>query len=248
MKYLFVFVQVTVGIIACVEVTTTVVTTATTTLPTTAVPSTTTPLSSTVTTTATLAPTTTTMNYCVEQNGMNQPLTIQPNQLTFNPSFDQTTPLSNINPTSTSSGINIPSNTQIKITLDQPTTLTVIYLPVDRPNKPSNVKQFAVAFIYQNGTITQPIFSTTASTSTTTTTTSSPSAAQTTTTPSPTALVPPSDASPRLDLSPNVDLPAQTTIVIMITSTINDADATGVRIDLYVFIFVTKFLGWIEQR
>jgi hypothetical protein len=100
-----------VGIIQCVIPTTTIITTGTTPLPTTAVPSTTILLSSTgkstsasSTTGTPLPPITTTMNYCVEENGMNQPLTIKPDQITFDSPSQQTISSTNINPTSTKPG------------------------------------------------------------------------------------------------------------------------------------------------
>jgi hypothetical protein len=71
---------------------------------------------------------------------MNQPFTITPDQVNSNPSPQPTTSLSCINPTSTTPGVDFPTpNPQINVTLDQPATLTVVYLPVDRPNQPSNV-------------------------------------------------------------------------------------------------------------
>jgi hypothetical protein len=237
---------VTVGFIACVEITTTSATTGTTPLPTTAVPSTTVPLSTTgtstgapSTTTTTLPPTTTTMNFCVEENGMNQPLTITSNQVQFDSPPTQST---DINPTPTTPGLTFTTpNPRISVTLTQPTTLTVIYLPVDRPNNPSNVQDFAVVLIYPNGTTSTPYTSTTPSTSAgTTTTTPTPSAgapSASSTTPSPTAVVPLSDISPRVDLPPNFDVPFNTVVTIMITSTTNGLNPTGVCI-----ICLTLFL------
>jgi len=210
------------GIVACVEVTTT--TTITTPL--------TTPTPSTTTTT--LPPTTTTMNYCVEENGMNQPLSISPQQVTSSPSNDQTTPLNNINPTLTSPGIDFPSpNPQINVTTNQPASLTVIYIPTNIPNQPTTVEQFTVTFVFPNGTTSQTFPSTTPSS--TTTTTPSPSTSvpgETTTTPSATSIVPPSGVSPQVDLPPNFKVPENTTIIIQITSTTNDSPATGVCITL----------------
>jgi hypothetical protein len=200
--------------IACIQITTTTVGTS--------------PL--TTGTTTTLAPTTTTMNFCVEEKGMNQPLTITPDQIQSNPQSQQTTPPGDINPTPGTPGLNYPSpNPQINVTLNQPTTLTVIYLPVDTPNKPSNVQTFQVVFVYPNGTTSTPFTSIIPSTSTTTT--PSPSAgapSQPLTTPSPTAVVPPSSASPQVDLPPNFQLPPNTIVVITITSTTNGSNPTGV--------------------
>ena len=109
------------------------------------------------------------MNYCTEEKGMNQPLTIQPNQVTSNQPFNQTTPPGDINPTTTTPGLNFPStNPLINITLDQPAALTVIYVPTDRPNQPTNVKQFVVVFVYPNGTTSEAFLSQIPSTSGTT--------------------------------------------------------------------------------
>jgi hypothetical protein len=226
---------VTIGFIACVEVTTTSATTSTTPLPKTAVPSTTVPLSTTgtttgapSTTTTTLPPTTTTMNFCVAENGMNQPLTITSDQVQFDSPPTQST---DINPTPTTSGLTFTtSNPRISVTLTQPTTLTVIYLPVDRPNNPSNVKDFAVVLTYPNGTTSASYTSTSPSTSSPTTSS---------TTPSPTAVVPLSDVSPRVDLPPNFDVPQNTVVTIMITSTTDGSNPTGVSNQFFVFMWVT---------
>ena len=127
------------------------------------------------TTTTTLPPTTTTINYCTEEQGMNQPLTIQPGQVTSNPLSNQTTPPGDINPTtSTTPGLDFPSpNPQINITFNQPATITVIYVPTDRPNQPTNVEQFVVVFVYPNNTSSQPFSSAILSPTTTTSTTPS---------------------------------------------------------------------------
>jgi hypothetical protein len=197
-----------VGIIACVEVTTT-----TSTLPTTP-------------TTTTLQPTTTTMNFCVEEQGMNEPLTLQPSQVTYQPSPDQTTPQGDINPKPTPTpGLTFSTTMtpKITVTLDQPTTLTIVYLPVDRPNKPSNVKEFTVQFTFPNGTNT-PAFTSVIPSPGASTTTTTPSGvpAQSTTTPSPTGVVPPSPISPQVDLPPNFQVPQNTSIVITITLTTDE--------------------------
>jgi hypothetical protein len=168
------------------------------------------------------------MNYCVEENGMNQPLTIQPNQVTSNQPFDKTTPSTgDINPTTSTPGLDFPStNPTINITLDQPAALTVIYIPTDRPNQPTNVEQFVVTFVYPNGT-TQSFASQTPSISGTTPSTGVPS--QTTTTlPTPSGVVPPSADSPQVDLPPNFQVPANTIVIINITSTEGNAPPTGV--------------------
>jgi hypothetical protein len=196
------------------------------------------------TTTTTLPPTTTTMNYCVEENGMNQPLTIQPNQVTSNQPFDQTTPSTgDINPTTTTPGLNFPStNPLINITLDQPAALTVIYVPTDRPNQPTNVEQFVVTFVYPNGTTSQPFPSQTPSISGTTPSTGVPSET-TTTLPTPSGVVPPSADSPQVDLPPNFQVPENTIVIINITSTEDNTPPTGVCIVFYVCSnFASKFI------
>ena len=227
------------------EVTTAGITTGTTPLPTTAIPSTTTPLSSTAmpistgtssTTTTPLPSTTTTMDYCTQQNGMNQPLTIQPSQVTFDSPSNQSPSSTDINPTSSTPGFTFTTpNPRISVTLDQPTTLTVIYLPNDRPNQPSNVRDFAVVFTYPNGTTTTPFTSTTAFTSSAVTSTTTPLAGAT---PGTTTVVPPSDVSPQVNLPPNTDLPANTIVMIMITSTTNGLNPTGVRDDFLSLFFL----------
>jgi hypothetical protein len=168
------------------------------------------------------------MNYCVEEKGMNQPLTIQPNQVTSNQPFDQTTPpTGNINPTSTTPGLDFPSTSPlINITLTQSAALTLVYLPTDRPNQPTNVQQFALVFAYPNGTLSEQYTSQTLSTSGTTTTTPSTGA--------------PSDVSPQVDLPPNFQVPNGTVLMIMITSTQNSEIPRGVSIDISCLIFRCK--------
>jgi hypothetical protein len=191
-------------------------------------------------TTTALPPTTTTMNYCIQEQGMNQPLTIQSNQVTSNPLPDQTTPLSNINPTSTTPGVNFTSMVpQINITLDQPAALTLIYLPVDSPNQPSNVNQFTVQFLYPNGTLSPELPSTIPSISGTTTTTPSTGApSETTTPPFISGFVPPSAVSPQVDLPPNFNVPANTTVIITITSTTDASYPYGVSV---LFLYFPPF-------
>jgi hypothetical protein len=200
----------------------------------------------TTTTTTTLPPTPTTMNFCTEEKGMNQPLTITPDQIQSNPSPTPTTPPGDINPTPGTPGLNYPSpNPQINVTLNQPATLTVIYLPVDKPNQPSNVQTFQVVFVYPNGTTSQPytsIIPSTSTTTATTTTTSSLSAgipSATSTPPSPTAIVPPSGLSPQVDLPPNFQVPSNTTVVITITSTTNGSNPTGVC-KIFISLYPSK--------
>ena len=165
------------------------------------------------------------MNFCTEEKGMNQPLTIQSTQVKFDVKPDATTPPGDINPKQTPTpGLTFSTKMTptINVTLDQPTTLTVVYLPVDRPNKPSNVNEFTIVFVFPNGTNTPSFTSVIPSAgASTTTTTPTPSGvtAQSTTTPSPTGVVPPSNVSPQVDLPPNFQVPQGTTIMITITST-----------------------------
>ncbi len=177
------------------------------------------------------------MNYCTQENGMNQPLTIQPNQVTSNQSYDQISPPGDINPTTSTPGLNFPStNPLINITLDQPATLTLIYLPTDRPNQPTNVDQFTIVFVYPNGTLSDEFTSQIPSASGTTTTTSSAGApSQTITTPSTIGVVPPSVGSPQVDLPPNFQVPNGVVLMIMITSTTDAASPYGVRITHFYF-------------
>jgi hypothetical protein len=191
---------------------------------------TTTGTSSTMTTT--LPSTTTIINYCTEENGMNQPLTIQPNQVTSSPPNNNTTP-SDINPTTTTTpGLDFSSpNPQINITFTQPAALTVIYVPTDRPDQPTNVEQFVVVFLYPNQTSSEAFPSETPSPTTTTTTTPSTGApSETSTTPSTSGIVLPSDVSPQVDLPPNFRVPEGTIVIINITSTTGGSPATGVCI------------------
>ncbi|CAF1682168.1 unnamed protein product, partial [Didymodactylos carnosus] len=115
-------------------------------------------------------------------------------------------------------------NPEINITLDQPATLTLIYVPVDRPNQPSNVNEFTVQFFYPNNTnsilFTSIIPSIPETTTTTTTGIPSPSGIPLeTTTTTPSRLVPPSNISPQVDLTPNFRVPENTIIVIKIILT-----------------------------
>jgi hypothetical protein len=184
------------------------------------------------------------MNFCVEENGMNQPLTITSNQVQFDSPPTQST---DINPTPTTPGLAFTTpNPRISVTLNQPTTLTLIYLPVGRPNNPSNVKDFAVVLTYPNGTTSTPYTSTAASTSSSTTTTAPTSSAVTlssiSTTPSTPAVVPPSNASPQVDLPPNFNVPQNTVVTIMITSTTDGLNPTGVCKTLFAFCSLTSRL------
>ena len=171
------------------------------------------------TTTTALPPTTTTMNYCVEEKGMNQPLTIQPAQVKSNPSPDPTTP-GDINPTGTTPGLDFTTpNPQISVTLDQPAKLTVVYVPVDRPEQPSNVESFTVVFTYPDGTTSPSFNSKIPSPGGATTTTTASSGASSETTPSTTGVFAPSAVSPQVDLPKNFQVPQGTVVSITITST-----------------------------
>ena len=178
---------------------------------------------------------------------MNQPLNIQPSQVSFDSPSDQSPSSTDINPTSTTTGFTFTTtlNPRINVTLDQPTTLTVIYLPNDRPNQPSNVKDFAVVFIYPDGSTSQPFPSTTVSTSSAVTSTTTPLAG---TTPGTTTIVPPSDVSPQVNLPPNFDLPQKTTVMIMITSTTNGMNPTGVCFSLFIFIALIDFYFRVKEN
>jgi hypothetical protein len=87
------------------------------------------------------------------------------------------------------------------------------------------VKDFAVVFIYPDGSTSQPFPSTTVSTSSAITSTTTPLAGIT---PGTTTIVPPSDVSPQVNLPADFDLPEKTTLMIMITSTTNGFYPTGV--------------------
>jgi hypothetical protein len=162
-------------------------------------------------------------------------LTITSDQVQFDSPPTQST---DINPTPTTPGLTFTTpNPRISVTLTQPTTLTVIYLPVDRPNNPSNVNDFAVVLTYPNGTTSTPYTSTTPSASSqTTTTTPTPSAGAASsgsTTPSPAGVVPLSDVSPRVDLPPNFDVPQNTVVTIVITTTTDGSNPTGVCTNVF---------------
>ena len=168
-----------------------------------------------------LPPTTPAMNYCEETKGMNQPLTIQPGQVTSNPTPDNPSPSGDINPTtSPTSGLNFSSPTpQINITLDQPATITVIYVPTDRPEEPTTVIEFTVTLALPNGTTLGPYPSETPSTGAPSQTTTSPSNA-----------VSPSAGSPQVPIPVNSELPQGTIVIIDVTKTKQDSLATGVCI------------------
>ncbi|CAF5088956.1 unnamed protein product, partial [Rotaria sp. Silwood1] len=189
-------------------------------------------MSTGTTTTTGLPPTTTTMNYCIEEKGMNQPLYIPRSKVSSNPPPERITS-DGINPTPTTPGFNYPStNPVINITLEQPVTLTLIYLPVDRSINPTNVNEFVVQFFYPNGTNSTIFTSKIPSKGKKTTRTPSGILSQTTTIPSIDGIVLPSDMSPQVDLSPNFQVPQQTTIKITITSTKNISKARGVAIGI----------------
>jgi hypothetical protein len=189
------------------------------------------------------------MNYCVQEQGMNAPMTIAPSQVAYNPSPDVTTPPGDINPTVSTPSLQYSTtmNPTINVTLNQPATLTVIYMPTDKPNQPSNVNEFTVTFVFPNGTIL-PLQRSTIVGSVETTTPSglvsqtTTTTAAGTTTPGVPAVQPPSAGSPQVDLPPNFQVPDNTVIIITITSTTNHQYPTGVRIILVlvVFLFETR--------
>lgn len=180
-----------------------------------------------LTTITALPPVTTTMNYCVEERGMNQPLTIASKQVSSNPLPVETQPVSDINPISNAPGLSFTSVTpQINVTFDQTATLTLIYLPVDRPNQPSNVEKFSVVFVYPNGSSSDQFQSEIPIMGVTTSTSSIP--LESITTPSVESVFPPSDKSPRVDLPSNFEIPTGTVMMITIDSTNDDLNAYGV--------------------
>jgi hypothetical protein len=180
------------------------------------------------------------MNLCVEELGMNQPLTISPTQVTYKQQPQQP---GDINPTLTNPGLTYTNETNptIYVTLVQPSSLTLIYVPIDTPNNPSNVNTFTVVFAYPNNTNSIEYPSTAAGTvGTTTTTTLSPSQTTTTTPPGTTtaAVQPPSSVSPQVNLPANFYVPQGTVIIFTITSTNpQGAYPTGVSIILVLSIF-----------
>jgi hypothetical protein len=201
------------------------------------------PTGTSASSTTVLPPITTTMSYCTEQNGMNQPLTIQPTQVTSNPPPETT---GDINPTPYTQGLNYLSMyPQINITLVQPATLTLIYIPVDRQDRPSNVDKFVVKFVYPTGATPSQFTSEIPSKTETTT-----SSGTTTTTLSTKVVFPPSDSSPRVNLPANFDLPNGTIIVIDITSTRDHDKPTQVRMILLCFAWMTptEFLFCTTKR
>ncbi len=133
---------------------------------------------------------------------MSQPLTIASDKVTSDQPFDQATPPNgNINPTSTTPGLNFPStNPTINVTVDQPAALTVINIPTDRPNQPTNVDEFTVTFVYPNGTTSEPF-------------------------PSETPLT---GVSPQVDLPANFEVPDDTVIMISDINTKDGLSPKGV--------------------
>ena len=216
--------NVTVGIVCCVEsITTTVVTTTTTEEEVTSATTTVVPL--TTASTETSPETTTTIPVCAGEEGMDQPLDIQPEQVSYSEQPEETSPPGDINPTTTTPGLNFPSeNPEINVTLDSPATVTVVYVPKDRPDEPSNVDEFTVVFVYPNGTTSETFTSTPPS--------PSESSETTTTIPLPSDTVPPSDESPKVILPPNFEVPEDTIVVITVTSTDDNQPPTGVTVGI----------------
>jgi hypothetical protein len=186
-------------------------------------------------TTTSLPPTTTTTKYCVAEGGMNQPLNIPTSKVT---SDDSTVnqPI-DINPNSTNPGVTF-SNSQPSLTfpLDKSQEFTVLYLPNDRPNQPSNIQSFNVTVYTPNTDQPQTFQSTKPSASSTTT--STPSTGATSTTPSTTtAVVPLTPASPRVEFLPGTTFPAGSTIIITITGT---TDGTNPKAVCHNFFSLNK--------
>ena len=162
------------------------------------------------------------MQYCVDEEGMNQPLNIQPSQVASNQAFDQTSPSTrNINPTTSTPGLNFPSTSPlINITLTQPAILTLVYIPTDRPNQLTNVERFTLIFTYPDGSQSDQYISTPALPSGTAPTTSN-------------EIVLPSSGSPHVNLPTNFQVPKGTVLTIVITSTENSDAPRGVSTDLF---------------
>ena len=252
------------GIVACVEKTTTTTTTPapeTTTAGKSAAPTTTAPPSTTgtialkesttqeqSTTTTTLPPTTSSMKYCEETNGMNQPVDIKPGQVSSNPSPSNPSPAGDINPTTTKPGLNFPSDKpQINITLNEPQEINTIYVPTNRPNESTNVEEFTVQFLFPNGTLS-PVFSAIPSVIPSTSGTTTPSTgagSESTTTPSTVnGVVPPSDSSPQVQLPENYDVPKDTIIILTVKKTMDNSPARGVC----VFVLYLVSVGIMERE
>ena len=168
-------------------------------------------------------------------------LSIQRNQVRSNPPPEETTPPGDINPTLTKPGLRFSSiNPRINVTLNQAATLALIYLPVDRPNQPSNVNEFVVVFFYVDGTNSQPFTSRIPSTSRTDEAATLPLgiSSEASTTSSRNRAFPPSDASPRIDLPPNFRVPQGTKLMLIITSTRDRSKPTGVSVLFFGHCFV----------
>ena len=188
--------------------------TTTTTLP----PSTTTTETEAPTTTTTLPPstTTTTESICAEGSGMNQPLYIQPEQVTYMQEPEQSSSPSDINPTTTTSGVDFEHDyPEIHINLDQAATVSIVYVPVDRPNEPTNVRRFVLAFRYPNGTQSPPYYSQIPSDGATPSATSN-------------GFVLPSSVSPQVILPSDYYVPSGTILLLGIISTSDDAPPQNV--------------------
>jgi hypothetical protein len=167
------------------------------------------------------------MNYCVDEQGMNQPLTIPLDKVSSNQPFEQTTPSGgDINPTTNTPGLNFPTTSPlINITLTQPATLTLVYVPTDRPNQLTNVQQFTLIFAYPDGSLSDQYTSTPSSTSGTTAPTTS------------NGVVLPSNVSPQVDLPSNFDVPTGTVLMIAITSTESSEAPRGVSTHLFFLCY-----------
>ena len=160
--------------------------------------------------------------------------------MTSNPPPEQTIPPGDINPTLAKPGLKFLSmNPRINITFDHPAALALIYLPADRPNKPSNVNEFVVLFVYPNGTKSRPFTSRIPWPGRTDRTSTPPSgiSLETSTIPSTTGVFPPSEASPQVDLPPNFRVPEGTKMMLVITSTTDRSYPTDVSVVFCAFVF-----------
>lgn len=164
---------------------------------------------------------------------MNQPLDIKPEQVATNPTPNNPSPSGDINPTTSTPGFNFPSDKpEITITLDEPATLTAIYIPTDRPNEPSNVEAFTVKIVFPNGT-SETFTSVTPSATTPTETTTTPASSSN-------GLVPLAAGSPQVQLPPNYEVPKDAKVIIEITKTKDNSPATGVCIFSFCMLLMKE--------
>lgn len=178
-------------------------------------------------TTTTLPPTTAAMNYCAEGRGMNEPLNIRPDQVVTSSSVSP----ADINPTSSTPGLNFTTmNPKVNVTLDQPATITLLFIPTNIRELPTNVEEFEVLFLYPNGTLSTSYISTIGTVPSTTTVSSGQPLETTTATSSSSPSYTPSPSSPRVELPVNFQVPPGTIIIITIVQTNNQQNPVNVRI------------------